>query len=64
MHIGKSIEIALIMKGKKKKDLARALKVQRPYISVLVGKPNCSDTMLPKLLKFFDMTEEQFKNLG
>ena len=64
MDIGKSIEIALIHRGIKKKDLADQLEVSRTYVSYLVGSETCSPSMLDKLSRVFEMKASEFIALG
>jgi len=64
MDIGKSIQIALIHQGIKKKDLADQLEVSRTYVSFLVGSETCSPTMLNRLSRVFGMKASEFIALG
>ena len=64
MHIGKSIEIALVKKELKKKDLAAGLNTTSPYISHICSRESCSSAMIEKLAAFFDMPVSDFIKLG
>ena len=64
MNISKSIEIALIKKGIKKKDLAAGLNVSTTTISNLCNNKHCSSGMLERLSKFFNMQTSKFIALG
>lgn len=64
MNISKSIEIALIKKGIKKKDLAVGLDVSTTTISSLCNSKHCSSRMLKDLSGFFDMPASKFIALG
>lgn len=64
MHIGKSVEIALIKKGMKKKDLAKALGVSAVTVSSLVNSHSCKGQMLEKLCDVLDMKASDLIALG
>ena len=64
MDISKSIQIALINKGLKKKDLAKGLGVSTTTITSLCNSKHCSSRMLEQLSKFFDMPASEFVALG
>lgn len=64
MNISKSIQIALVKKGLKKKDLAAGLGVSATTISNLCNNKHCSSSMLGRLAKFFNMPTSKFIALG
>lgn len=64
MNIGKSIKVALAMKGMKAKDLAETLVVTPPTISVMCSRPTASGQMLIQLSLAFDMKVSEFIALG
>ncbi len=64
MNIGKSIGIALVKQGMKKKELAAKLDIDPTGVSKLVGKESCSKSTLDALCKAFDMKASEFIALG
>lgn len=64
MNISQSIQIALVKKGLKKKDLAAGLGVSSTTISNLCNNKHCSSSMLKRLAEFFNMPTSKFIALG
>ncbi len=64
MDISKSIQIALINKKLRKKDLAKGLNVSTTTISSLCNSKHCSSRMLEQLSEFFKMPASEFIALG
>ena len=64
MNIAKSIEISLINKGLKKKDLAAGLGVSNTTIAKLCNTASCSSKNLDALSKFFELPASEFIKLG
>lgn len=64
MNVGKSIRIALAMKGMKQKDLAEKLGIRAPSLSQLASQKSCTGDTISKLADAFDMPASEFIALG
>ena len=64
MNVGKSIQIAMAMRGYSGKRMSEMLSVTEPTVSVMRGRPTCSGQMLRKLAQTFDMKVSEFVALG
>lgn len=64
MNIGKSIKVALALRSKRSKDLAKALGVTNPTVSTMCTRETASGQMLIKLATAFDMKVSEFVALG
>ena len=64
MNIGKSIKVALAVKGMKAKDLASTLGVTAPTVSSMCIRETASGQMLIMLARSFDMKVSEFVALG
>lgn len=64
MNVGKSINIALALKGWKRKDLAARLNVTQPTVSHMLARDTATGQMLKELAKAFDMKVSEFIALG
>jgi len=64
MNIGKSIKVALAVKGMKAKDLAATLGVTAPTVSSMCARETASGQMLIMLADAFGMSVSDFIKLG
>lgn len=65
MNIAKSIKMALINKGMRQGDLAKALKTTPAYMSRLAnGKAHMNTLVLEKVASQFNMKVSEFVALG
>lgn len=64
MNIGKSIKVALAVKGMKAKDLAATLGVTAPTVSSMCARETASGQMLIMLGRAFDMKVSELVALG
>jgi len=64
MHVGKSIQIALVQRGMKKGELAKVLGTTSATISTLCSSKACSGKRLSELAKVFNMPVSKFVALG
>lgn len=60
MNAGQSIQIALIKKGMKKKELAAEIGITPNYLSDLLKKESCSGSMMERLAAAFEMEVSEF----
>lgn len=64
MDIGKSIKVALALKGMRSKELAQALGVTQPTVSTMCYRATSSGHMLIRLADAFGMKVSEFVALG
>lgn len=64
MNLGKSLNIALVKKGMKKKELAEKLGVGQPLISTWASKGSMTRANLEKICEVLDMPVSEFVALG
>lgn len=64
MNTGKSLALALIEKGLKKKDLATGLGVSQATVSTLIKNQEWSGKMLKNVCAFLEMEASEFIALG
>lgn len=64
MHIGKSIRVAMAMRGLRRPQLAERLQVTGPTVSTMLSRPTCSGQTLQSLAKIFGMKVSEFVALG
>lgn len=64
MNVGKSLKIALVMRGIKQVELARKLGVGEVYISRLANSDHAGMGTVSKLAKAVDMSVSEFIKLG
>ena len=64
MNVGKSLKIALVMRGIKQVELARKLCVGEVYISRLANSDHAGMGTVSKLAKAVGMSVSEFIKLG
>ena len=64
MDIGKSMRIAMAMRGLKGIQLAERLQVTGPTVSVMLSRRTCSGQTLQSLANIFGMKVSEFVALG
>ncbi len=64
MNIGKSIKIAVAKNDMKHSDLATKLGISSSYLSQMIKKTSCSESMLNRLSGVFSMKASEFNALG
>lgn len=64
MDIGKSIRVAMAMRGLRGNQLAERLQVTAPTVSVMLSRPTCSGQTLQNLANIFGMKVSEFVALG
>lgn len=64
MNIGKSIRVAMAMKGLKAKELSEKLGVTQATISVMCSRETSSGQMLKTLSDTFELKVSDFIKLG
>lgn len=64
MDIGKSIRVALAMRGIKQKDLAAIMGVRPASVSQLASQKSCTGETIAKLADSFGMSASEFIALG
>lgn len=64
MDIGKSIRVAMAMRGLRGNQLAERLQVTAPTISVMLGRKTCAGQTLQDLASIFGMKVSEFVALG
>jgi transcriptional regulator with XRE-family HTH domain len=64
MDIGKSIRVAMAMRGLRGNQLAERLQVTAPTISVMLGRKTCAGQTLQDLANIFGMKVSEFVALG
>jgi len=64
MDIGKSIRVAMAMRGLRGNQLAERLQVTAPTVSVMLSRTTCSGHTLQNLASIFGMRVSEFVALG
>lgn len=64
MHIGKSIRVAMAMRGLRRSQVAEGLKVTGPTVSTMLSRATCSGQTLQALSDLFQMKVSEFVALG
>jgi transcriptional regulator with XRE-family HTH domain len=64
MNIGKSIKVALAMKGMTQKELAKRLDITPPALSQLAGQESCTGATIGRLATALQMKASEFVALG
>ena len=64
MNIGKSMRVAMAMRGMRSSQLAERLGVAASTVSVMASRRTCSGAVLQKLAAVFDMKVSEFVALG
>ena len=64
MNVGRSIKVALAKKDMNQQDLAKKLKVSKPYVSQLAGKDHAGMGTVALLADAFGMKISEFLALG
>lgn len=64
MNIGKSMRIAMAMRGMRGNQLAERLQVTESTVSVMLARPTCTGQTLQTLADIFGMKVSEFVKLG
>lgn len=64
MDVGKSIRVAMAMRGIRNNQLAERLQVTAATVSVMLSRHTCSGQTLQNLANTFDMKVSEFIALG
>lgn len=64
MHIGKSIRVAMAMRGLRRPQVAERLQVTGPTVSTMLSRQTCSGQTLQALANIFGMKVSEFVALG
>jgi DNA-binding Xre family transcriptional regulator len=64
MDIGKSMRVAMAMRGMRGNQLAEQLHVTAPTVSVMLSRRTCSGQTLQDLADIFGMKVSDFVKLG
>lgn len=64
MDIGKSMRVAMAMRGLRNNQLAEKMGVTQATISVMLSRRTCTGQALIQLCEIFDMKASEFLRLG
>jgi DNA-binding Xre family transcriptional regulator len=64
MDVGKSVRVAMAMRGIRNNQLAERLQVTASTVSVMLSRPTCSGQTLQNLANTFNMKVSEFIALG
>lgn len=64
MNLSKSLEMALVVRGMKKKELAESLGVKPQQVSKWCGTGNISKTNIEQICNLLEMPVSEFVALG
>lgn len=64
MNLSKSLEVAIAMKGIKKKELAEWMQTTPQQVSNWIGSGSIKQATIIELCKFFNMPVSEFIALG
>ena len=64
MQLGKSLKVALAVKGLKRKELAERLSIQPNHVSIWIRTGRISQTYLEDICEALEMPVSEFVRLG